>query len=221
MEIGGRAWEGLKKIVQGLWKELTTILTTPFRLLGGVLNGMIGDFLNFVGSAKNCFSNFTSWLKGSISGIGNSFSNAWNSIKQGFNNIWNNLVTPHIKMPHINISYSYSGFAAEAAKVLGLPGFPKFNVSWYKNGGVFGEKSIIGVGEYTGAGSNPEIVAPQNLIYQTTAQAYRDVSGSTQVSEEKTSQRIIINVGNRKMFDDFIDYAKEQKRKNGVSVLFE
>lgn len=221
MEIGGRAWEGLKKIVQGLWKELVTILTAPFRLLGGVLNGMVGDFLSFVGSAKNCFSNFTSWLKGSISGIGNSFSNAWNSIKQGFNNIWNNLVTPRIKMPHINVSYSYSGFAAEAAKVLGLPGFPKFNVSWYKNGGVFGEKSIIGVGEYTGAGSNPEIVAPQNLIYQTTAQAYRDVSGNTQVSEEKTSQRIIINVGNKKMFDDFIDYAKEQKRKNGVSVLFE
>lgn len=40
---------------------------------------------------------------------------------------------------------------------------------WYAKGGVFTDQSIIGVGEYPGAASNPEIATPQSIMRDTVA----------------------------------------------------
>jgi hypothetical protein len=45
------------------------------------------------------------------------------------------------------VSWSFGGYLGKAAEFLGLPGIPKFNVSWYKEGGIFNRPSVIGVGE--------------------------------------------------------------------------
>lgn len=65
----------------------------------------------------------------------------------------------------------------------------KPSLKWYANGGVFGNKSIIGVGEYAGARSNPEIVAPQSMIYDASIEAIRD-SKQSGVSSNNGSDSI-------------------------------
>ena len=47
-------------------------------------------------------------------------------------------------------------------------------MEWYKNGGVFSSASVIGVGEYPNARVNPEIVAPQSMIYDANIEAIKD-----------------------------------------------
>lgn len=47
---------------------------------------------------------------------------------------------------------------------MGLQGCPSVNVKWYAKGGVFTDRSLIGVGEYPGAASNPEIATPQSIM---------------------------------------------------------
>lgn len=82
-----------------------------------------------------------------------------------------------IKLPHFSWTTTpiSSGWMYDILSNLGLPtSIPKLNVSWYKNGGVFDKTSIIGVGEYAGAKSNPEIVAPQSMIYDANIQAIKD-----------------------------------------------
>lgn len=87
---------------------------------------------------------------------------------------------PKIKTPHLNwTSKPATGWIANTLSVLGLPtSLPKLNVSWYKNGGVFTNASVIGVGEYPNARINPEVVAPQSMIYEASMEAIKDTQGS-------------------------------------------
>lgn len=93
----------------------------------------------------------------------------------GIKNVFENM-NIRIKLPHFTwTSTPATGWIANILSALNLPtSLPKLNVSWYANGGVFGSKSIIGVGEYAGAKSNPEIVAPKSMIYDTVIQANKE-----------------------------------------------
>ena len=171
--------------------------------------------LNGITNMKSTVITNISTLCGNLK---NTFNNGINNIKNIWNNLGKNLKTPKIKMPHINVTYTYSGFKAEAAKLLGLPGWPKFGIQWYKNGGVFGGTSVIGVGEYAGARSNPEIVAPQNMIYQTTKEAIRDTNNFSRNNEQKLIHLTVIANG-KQTFNDILEAGREYERMNGVKIF--
>lgn len=57
--------------------------------------------------------------------------------------------TFHIPLPHFSVSGTLSA---------NPPSVPHFSVSWYKQGGLFTDPSIIGVGE-----SGPEAVLPLDM----------------------------------------------------------
>lgn len=134
------------------------------------LKGKFNEFKDRFKPIKDWWNNqiapwFTweKWKKlgqNAVDGVKNSFSN----MKLSF------------KLPHFTwTSTPASGWISKVLSALNLPtSLPKLNVSWYKNGGVFGSDSIIGVGEYAGAKSNPEIVAPKSMIYDANIQAIND-----------------------------------------------
>lgn len=97
--------------------------------------------------------------------------NAVNGITSAFSNM-----NISFKMPHFTWTTTpATGWVSDILSALSLPtSLPKLNVDWYEGGGVFGSKSIIGVGEYAGARSNPEIVAPQSMIYDANIEAIKD-----------------------------------------------
>lgn len=64
----------------------------------------------------------------------------------------------------------------DAQKTTGSLSLRGFNIQGYAKGGVFTNTSLIGVAEYANAGSNPEIVTPQSMMYDTVIKANKDSS---------------------------------------------
>ena len=75
-------------------------------------------------------------------------------------------------------------------------------------GGVLYDDTIVRVGEYSGASSNPEIVSPQSIMYDTMRRALEDTSFfsnnnqdiylTLQVGDEELGQVVIDTIGNIK-----------------------
>ena len=88
------------------------------------------------------------------------------SIKEFFNFNWE---LPKIKLPHFNISYDTGGLLGSLATKIGLPGIPKFDVEWYKDGGIMNDPTAFGFNPYSGkvmAGgeAGPEAIAPISTL---------------------------------------------------------
>ena len=88
------------------------------------------------------------------------------SIKEFFNFNWE---LPKIKLPHFNISYDTGGLLGGLATKIGLPGIPKFDVEWYKDGGIMTDPTAFGFNPYSGkvmAGgeAGPEAIAPISTL---------------------------------------------------------
>lgn len=145
-------WSSIKTTASNIWDKIKTAVTSPIQ--------------NARTWLSNTWNSITTWLSGKWNGIWTTASSVWDRIKsaitspiktarefvkdqidkiKGFFNFEVSL--PRIKLPHFYVSWSFGGYLGKAAEFLGLPGIPKFNVSWYKEGGIFNRPSVIGVGE--------------------------------------------------------------------------
>ena len=66
------------------------------------------------------------------------------SIKNFFTNLKIN--PPHIKMPHIMVSWSDCS-QSSIARLLGITAIPNFSVQWYAKGGIVDGATLFGAGE--------------------------------------------------------------------------
>lgn len=62
-------------------------------------------------------------------------------------------------------------------------------IRWNAAGGVYDRTSLIGVGEYAGAQSNPEIVTPQDIMKQTVDESNKAVINAISSESNKSSSR--------------------------------
>ena len=160
MQHGG---ELLGNLVRGIITNLPAIIGAMLQVLGSLLKTIIGYVPSIVEGGAKLIAGLASGLAGNVlekiktamgkvkSAIMTPIENAKDKIKDAIDKIKSffnvTLKFKGIKLPHIKMSWDRSGVIAEAAKLLGVPGVPKFSVNWYKTGGIFDSPSIIGVGE--------------------------------------------------------------------------
>ena len=131
------------------------------------------------------------------------------NIKGFFNFDWK---LPDIKLPHFDISWDSSGVLGGLASKIGLPGIPKFDVEWYKDGGILTDPTAFGFNPYSGkvmAGgeAGPEAIAPistlqsyvQEAVSESNYQLYQVMnqilSMLTQYFPQMANKQLVLDTG--------------------------
>lgn len=201
------AIQGLVTIFSSIWNGLKGIVSSVFGGIWTIITGAFNEIATFIrGAVDGLITILTSLVKGVCNifiGIFNGVIKVINGFIRGIN---------MIKIPDWVPIFGGRGFNI---KQLGT-------INYFANGGVLTKPTLGIMGEYANARSNPEIVTPQNIMYQTLSNAIRDNNYSSNNSNNSNQPiNLIVKFADRTIFEEFIDYANSKSRRNGVSVFAE
>lgn len=192
-------------------KTLGSIFDTINRVITnvkGIFQGLM-TFLEgvFTGNWRKVFEGLGQIIRNVFEGVANIIKPAINDIIDGINGFISSV--NRIKVPN------WVPFVG--GKTLSIPTIPRL-----ANGGVLKEPTLNIAGEYPGASSNPEIVAPQNILADTFRSVLREfmneMRGNGQMSEQ--SMNLVVNIGGRKLLSELIKLADEYKKQTGKELTF-
>lgn len=177
-------------------------------------------------AVNNSFTKVTDQIQNSFSY--NRFNKIGRDASNGLTDAFRDLSFPRIKTPHFELDYDTWGAEGKAWRQMGLQGRPSVNVKWYAKGGVFTDRSLIGVGEYPGAASNPEIATPQSIMRDTVAGVlqsdrsnqydviYRAVYAAlTALGPDLFSPEVVVDLDGRNLGRGSAKYVKQELIRSG------
>ena len=156
----------VSSVLNNIKSAFTSAWNSIKSTVSNVINGVKSTISSGLNAAKSTVSNVLGAIKEKFSsifeGAKNIVSNAINRIKSFFNFSWS---LPHLKLPHISISGSFS---------LTPPSVPHFGIEWYKkamdDGMIMNQPTIFGYNaksnQFLGGGEagSETVVGTQNLM---------------------------------------------------------
>lgn len=156
------AFDGIRSAIQ-------TAVDTAKSAVDTVFNGIqstIGTTLNgALSTVQSVFGNIQTAISDKINSARDAVEKAIERIKSAFNFSWK---LPHLALPHISISGSFS---------INPPSAPHFSIAWYKKGGVMMSPTLFGMagGTMLGGGeAGPEAIAPIAVLQDYVEDAVSD-----------------------------------------------
>lgn len=180
-------WNNMKDKVSSIAENIKTAASDKFNSIKSAVSNAIS---NAKESVTTHFNSMKSDVTDKVSSIYSTVSDKFNSIKDKiesvmdtarekvqaaidkikgiFNFEWS---LPHLKLPHITITGSFS---------LAPPSAPKFGISWYKNGAIFDQPTLFGtpyglkgVGE-----AGAEAVTPISVLKDYVSESVAEQNGA-------------------------------------------
>jgi hypothetical protein len=200
----GMALDGVKQIFEGFCKIISGVFQNTWNFILGLFNSGGKIFDGIVGGITNIFKTI---VNGIISGLNKVISVPFNGIN-GILNTIRNLDIPFVGKPF--------------AGLWGQNPMPVPQIPMLAGGGVLKKPTLNIAGEYPGANSNPEIVAPQNIMADTFRSVLSEFMNAFKESGNVSSEMIhlVVNIGGKQLLDTMIDSAKDYGRQTGKEVTF-
>ena len=123
-----------------------------------------------------------------------------------------------------NASRQRMGMGQSIAKGFADIGDWWHNLTGLASGGVVYGDTVVRVGEYAGASTNPEIVAPQSIMRETLEDANMGVidalyAMSSRVCKAIEQNRAVVNVGGKQLEADITRQQNDRAKMTGKSIL--
>lgn len=222
-ENGNSLFDKLIEKIKGKWEELkawfnstvSQVFTVQFWL--NLLQQIIDAFNQFFENLKQKVADFCSGL---ISKIADTVKSIIQSIRDAFKS--------EEKSQRENVTRSRGGSNSRyksMARVRAVSQeFSNLSVPKLASGGVITRPTVVQVGEYQGASSNPEIVSPQSIMRDTMENANLGVINAIYAIGNQISKTVEDKDSNVYMDGDILTRKitkkqKEQSRYNSTSVV--
>ena len=206
-------------------KVIKPMLDTLKAYMGGVIDwlltafGGVADFLLgvFTGNWKMAFKGLLNIVVGMVNAAISALEGLLNSAVRTINNLLGmikNTGFGEFLQDKLNMSLSISSVS-----------LPRIPVPQFANGAIISQPTLGLMGEYAGAYSNPEIVAPQSLMLETFMAAVEPLIASIRQFIENTQAGQIINIhldASLSAFARYIQpYLDDEAKRRGVKLVIE
>ena len=216
-----RAWAGIRRIFEGFASFLKNVFSTDwtnaFGLLGVPLNYFCSTVSSIWETIKGVLSGVISFVRGVFTG---NWKEAWNGVKKVFGSIVGG-IAGIFKSPINAIIDGINSFIGGINKIkipdwvpgVGGKGFSISKIPRLANGGIAYGNSLVNVGEYANARSNPEVIAPLSKLKSLLPQNQSSEDEIELMREQNELLRALLN----KDSDVYLDGQKVTDEVNKVN----
>lgn len=184
-------WESIRSTISG---KLSSAKSTVSSLMSGITSTMSSGLSSALSTVSGKFSSIYSTISSKMSAARDAVGNAISALKSKFNFSWS---LPHLKLPHVSISGSFS---------INPPSVPHFGISWYKDGGILTRPTIFGAAGnnlLAGGEAGAEAVVPLATLWDKLETMITSVFNTASTTGGSSGEGLTSTAGRLLTLDDF------------------
>lgn len=200
--VASSAWSSVSSTASSQWEsirstissKLSSAKSTVSSLMSGITSTMSSGLSSALSTVSGKFSSIYSTISSKMSAARDAVGNAISALKSKFNFSWS---LPHLKLPHVSISGSFS---------INPPSVPHFGISWYKDGGILTRPTIFGAAGnnlLAGGEAGAEAVVPLATLWDKLKTMITSVFNTASTTGGSSGEGLTSTAGRLLTLDDF------------------
>lgn len=200
--VASSAWSSVSTAASAKWEsvrstissKLSSAKSTVSSLMSGITSTMSSGLSSALSTVTGKFSSIYSTISSKMSAARDAVGNAISALKSKFNFSWS---LPHLKLPHVSISGSFS---------INPPSVPHFGISWYKDGGILTRPTIFGAAGnnlLAGGEAGAEAVVPLATLWDKLEAMITSVFNTASTTGGSSGEGLTSTAGRLLTLDDF------------------
>ena len=200
--VASSAWSSVSSAASSQWEsvrstissKLSSAKSTVSSLMSGITSAMSSGLSSALSTVSGKFSSIYSTISSKMSAARDAVGNAISALKSKFNFSWS---LPHLKLPHVSISGSFS---------INPPSVPHFGISWYKDGGILTRPTIFGAAGnnlLAGGEAGAEAVVPLATLWDKLETMITSVFNTASATGGSSGEGLTSTAGRLLTLDDF------------------
>lgn len=200
--VASSAWSSVSSTASSQWESIRSMISsklssaksTVSSLMSGITSTMSSGLSSALSTVSGKFSSIYSTISSKMSAARDAVGNAISALKSKFNFSWS---LPHLKLPHVSISGSFS---------INPPSVPHFGISWYKDGGILTRPTIFGAAGnnlLAGGEAGAEAVVPLATLWDKLETMITSVFNTASTTGGSSGEGLTSTAGRLLTLDDF------------------